>query len=221
MNTIEYYADDSDTGKFFVCFDRYYIFEINPNDDKPIWKLLETDGEHWDAVHQRIYRNFRVDRISKEDLPRALPPVPDAVPEIQKMVKTKSEQSTPVVFDTNRFPLVAYQLRRTDNPIAHGFIVLYEDTYESLLGDGEFHYPQAFFFTQADAKTYIAEQTGKSMKYHLRYVTIELKGNGLCCPEIQRKMFDHVSAEEVLRLAEVQLTNPFSPVFNNPLRQPL
>lgn len=77
---IEYYDDTWDSGKYFVCINRHWIFVANPKDELPEWRLVNTNYRYWDSVHQRIYRNFKADSISKEDLPANLPPPPDSIP---------------------------------------------------------------------------------------------------------------------------------------------
>ena len=80
MHNIEYYDDSWDSSCFFVCIDKYYIFAADRKSKSPKWEFIDPRGIRWDAVHQRIYRNGRADKISKEELPANFPPPPDAIP---------------------------------------------------------------------------------------------------------------------------------------------
>jgi len=80
MHDIEYYDDSWDSSCFFVCIDRYYIFAADRKSKSPKWEFIDPRGIRWDAVHQRIYRNGRADKVSKEDLPANFPPPPDSIP---------------------------------------------------------------------------------------------------------------------------------------------
>lgn len=79
VREIEYYDDTWDSSNYLVCFDRHYIFAVRPKDAEPKWEFLHPDGARWDAVHQRVYRNFRADRINRDQLPANLPPPPDFI----------------------------------------------------------------------------------------------------------------------------------------------
>ena len=68
MHDIEYYDDSWDSNCFFVCIDRYYIFAADRKSKSPKWEFIDPRGIRWDAVHQRIYRNGRADKVSKKVL---------------------------------------------------------------------------------------------------------------------------------------------------------
>ena len=79
--SVEYYDDTWDSGCYFTCINRDYIFAIRPDDPEPRWECINLNYARWDAVHQRIYRNFRADKITKEQLPLSLPPPPSEIPQ--------------------------------------------------------------------------------------------------------------------------------------------
>jgi len=193
---IEYYDDTWDSNRYLACFGRHYICAIRPNDPEPKWEFLPTNGAHWDAVHQRVYRNFRADRIDKEQLPPSLPPPPTEVP-LEVMNPPPPPPTKPVRAED--FPVVAEYLHTCSGRGTAAFhLVLFEDTYESLNGDGEFHYPEIVFFDLKDAENYERDKSG-CYKYHIRPGVIWLDGDVIRY-EVPGRMFDHFSGEEVLRL---------------------
>lgn len=194
--SIEYYDDTWNSSSYLACFDRRYICAIRPSDPDPKWKFLATNGVHWDAVHQRVFRNFRADRIEKENLPTSLPPPPTEVPpEIMNPPPPPPEKP----IRTEDFPVVSEYLHACPGRgTAAIHLVLFEDTYESAHGDGEFHYPEAAFFELEDAKTYEGDKSG-GYKYHIRPGVIWLDQDTIGC-EVPARLFDHFSGEDVLRL---------------------
>ena len=197
---IEYYDDWSDSGNYFVCIDRHYIFAANGEDTVPHWKLLNSDYAHWDAVHQRIYRQFRLSRIKKEDLPPHLPPPPEGIPPEALSPPSSPPSKLHLAQD---YPVLNKHLRQCGGGVVKLFLVLFEDTYESLLGDGEFHYPETIFFNYESAVAFeVAKKDQRA--YHIRPGVMWLDGDTIKC-EVPGKLFDHFSDEEVLSMANAKI----------------
>lgn len=197
---IEYYDDSWDSGKYFVCINRHYIFAANPKDELPEWTLLNSDYQYWDAVHQRIYRNFRADRISKEDLPANLPPPPDSIPPEALNPPPPAPLKQFLAAD---YPVLNQYLHQCDGGASVYFLVLGEDQYESLQGDGRFHYPEAIFFDLVSATAFKqAPQSG--YRYHIRPGLILLDGDHIEC-QLTCRLFDHFNSEMVLSMLTAKL----------------
>lgn len=196
IREIEYYDDTWDSSNYLVCFNHHYIFAIRPNDPEPKWEFLPINSARWDAVHQRAYRNFRADRIERDQLPASLPPPPTELPP-EAINPPPSPPPKPILADD--FPVVTEFLHNCEG---HGtaaiHLVLYEDIYESGQGDGEFHYPEIAFFDLEAAKSYKGEASG-GYRYHIRPGVIWLDGDTIGY-EVPRRIFDHFSGEEVLQL---------------------
>ena len=111
MHDIEYYDDSWDSSCFFVCIDRYYIFAADRKSKSPKWEFIDPRGIRWDAVHQRIYRNGRADKVSKEDLPANFPPPPDSIPAEAINLPPLPKQA-PLLAET--YPAVAKHLSAFD-----------------------------------------------------------------------------------------------------------
>jgi hypothetical protein len=199
VREIEYYDDTWDSSNYLVCFNRYYIFAIRPKDAEPKWEYLHPDGARWDAVHQRVYRNFDADRISRDQLPATLPPPPDSIaPELLLPLPPPP----PEIFLRADYPNLDKRLQGRDGAMPL-YLILMEDRYESLHGDGKFHYPETIFFGEGEALTFKAS-SDDSYTYYIRAGLIWLDGDNIEC-KMPRRTFDHFSYGEVMRLAEPKL----------------
>ena len=196
IREIEYYDDTWDSSNYLVCFNRYYIFAIRPNDPEPKWEFLPIDSARWDAVHQRVYRNFRADRIEKDQFPAFLPPPPTELP---PEAINPPPPPPPKPIRTEDFPVVTEYLHNSEGRgTAAIHLVLCEDIWESSYGDGVFHYPEIVFFDLESAKSYEGNGTGWD-RFHIRPGVIWLDGDTIGY-EVPRRVFDHFSGKEVLRL---------------------
>jgi hypothetical protein len=193
---IKYYDDTWDSSNYLACFNRHYICAIRPSDPEPKWEFLSTNGAQWDAVHQRVYRNFGAECIDKDQLPASLPPLPTEVP----LEVMNPPPPPPKLIPTADFPVVTKYLHDCEGrgtAVIH--LVLYEDIYESTNGDGVFHYPEIAFFDLEAAKNYEGDKSG-CYRYHIRPGLIWLDGETIGC-EMPRRLFDHFTNSEVLQLA--------------------
>lgn len=198
VREVEYYEDDYTDGRYYTCINRHYIFQIRVSDPAPKWECINLDYGRWDAIHQKIYRNFKASDIQKSDLPATLPPPPDSVP---PEVINPPPPPPPEPLRAEDFPVAAEYLHScVGRGTAALHLVLYEDRYESLNGDGEFHYPEAVFFDLESAKNYNDDDSGW-MKYHIRPGVIWLDRDTIGC-EVPRRIFDHFSDRDVLKLTE-------------------
>jgi hypothetical protein len=85
------------------------------------------------------------------------------------------------------------------------FVVLFEDTYETALGDGEFHYFRDVFLTREDAQRYVDRNASESERLHLRSMTLGLDHATFTFPEFTPQLFDRYEAEGVLAALEARL----------------
>lgn len=200
--SVEYYDDTWDSGCYFTCINRDYIFAIRPDDPEPRWECINLNYARWDAAHQRIYRNFRADPISREQLPRSLPTPPCEIPQ-EVLNPPPPEPPEPIRLE--EYPDLVEYLRRCDGQgTAALHLVLFEDTYESSLGDGEFHYPEIVFFDLESARNYSPEKS-EWYKYHIRPGVVWLDGESIGC-KVPGRLFDHFSIRDVLKLTTAAIT---------------
>lgn len=199
MHEIEYYDDTWDSSSYLVCFNRYYIFAIRPKDADPKWEFLHPDGARWDAVHQRVYRNFRADRINQDQLPANLPPPPDS---IAPDLLIPLPPPPPKIFLRDDYPNLDKRLQNRDGAMPL-YLVLMEDLYETSYGDGKFLYPEALFFSDEEARAFNGSGDG-AYAYHVRTGLVWLTDSEIGC-KAPGWTYDHFTDEDVMRLAETKL----------------
>ena len=85
------------------------------------------------------------------------------------------------------------------------FVVLHEDSYETMLGDGEFHYLGGVFLTREEAQDYLGQNHGEWNRFHLRMMSIKLDHGVFIFPDFRPERYDHHKAEEVLIELEFRL----------------
>jgi len=220
---IEYYDDWWDSDNYFVCINRHYIFAANRNDKSPQWMLINSNYDYWDAIHQRIYRNYRSDKIRKEDLPTHFPPPPETIP--PEAINPPPPPPPPLnPIPADRYPVLTEHISELNGKSKLVYLVLEEDLYESMHGDGEFHYPSKIFFDSESATLFVSRDHHEYTKYHSRQGLIQLTGGILEC-DIQPMLFDHFSSDEVLSLANQKIVQDQSGkeqtrlgAITNPLR---
>src|ERR1700730_11489124 len=151
--TISYYEDDEAQIVYACLGDTGFdgILRIrSPVTAQSVWEWIPRGSEHWDAVHQKIYRNFRATKLEPAAI-AAMPPLP----------ADTSEPPPPTVIKElpcSDYPALTSFLREKTPPTIQLFAVLGEDTYESSFGDGEFHYlePASLSQTEDEARQYMA-----------------------------------------------------------------
>ena len=201
MLDIEFYDDSWDSSYYFPCIEKYYIFAADRNAESPKWELIDPRGIRWDAVHQRIYRNGRADKISKAELPANFPPPPDSIPP-EAINLPPLPKEAQLLAET--YPAVTKYLGTLENKSFEIYVVLIEDLYESELGDGKFHYLDSIFIDQASAEEYCTKSKTDTDAYHLRKCRVKLDGAVILC-QLSKQPFDHLSGWEVLKLMNDKL----------------
>jgi hypothetical protein len=203
MLEIEYYDDSWDSNYYFVCINRYHIFAANRTSKSPTWEYIDPRGYLWDAFHQRIYRNQRSDKIDKEEIPKNFPPTPDSIPESLLNLPPLPPPPPLLLKD---YPVVKKYFENLSNHSAEIYVVLLEDLYESLHGDGKFHYMDSVFIQKTDALKYCAEKKTEFDFYHLRICNLKIESENISC-EVASRPFDHISDEGILVLMTALLSN--------------
>ena len=167
------------------------------------WTFLVPGSPVWDAVHQRIYRNPRVEEVDPEKLQPRLPLLPEIPP--GPFPEWKEYFLPEVPIDVGRYPSAAGFLRRQKGERIMLFVVLHEDRYETMLGDGEFHYFEGAFLTREEAQAHMDQKRGEWDVLHLRRMSVELEGGKFSFPDFRPERYDRYRAEEVLQALETRL----------------
>jgi hypothetical protein len=199
--TVSYYEDD-EAEIVYACLGemaREGILRIRRPATGQSWEWISRGSEHWDAVHQKIYRNFGATRLESPAI-AGLPPLPD---------DTVEPPPPPIIKELpcTDYPALTSYLRERAPPAAELFAVLGEDTYESSQGDGEFHYLEraSVSRTEGEARQYIAEAESASdsgySRYHVRHFQVILNEHLIRC-DLQKEIFDQWKVPETLAAAE-------------------
>ena len=201
------YFRDFDTDAVYACVGPMAaeaLFRLrDPAASGAQWEFLVPNSPAWDAIHQRIYRNPRVDEVSPGEFPAPLPPLPEIPRGPFPDWKTYYLPAQPI--HASRFPSVARFLEARDPKTAPVFIVLREDTYETMLGDGEFHYFQDVFLTEEHAQRHLEQARSEWERPHLRMMTIRLDSGEFTFPDFNPQLFDRYRMEDVLAALEARL----------------
>ena len=206
--TVAYYRDFDD--RVYACVGPMAseaLFRLTPPlIGTPHWEFLVPDSPVWDSAHQEIFRNGRAERIWPEKFPIALPPLPPIPPGPFPKWKDHFLPASPI--RVGQFPSIAALFAAGRPGGVTAFVVLFEDPYETSLGDGEFHYFRDAFLTREDAERYVQQTQSDTERFHLRSMTIALDGNTFAFPDFDPKLFDRYSVEEVLLVLEARLGRP-------------
>mgnify|MGYP000284795328 CR=1 FL=1 len=191
------FYEDDDTGTVYACvgpmgFDAIYRL-MDSECEEARWQFLVRHDDEWDAVHQMIYRNFRASQLESADMPPDTPTVPVEPPPIKKMWPSESGE-----VGAADYPSIAAFLRHQPDQSADLYIALYEDTYETSTGDGEFHYFKKAFTDEASAQAYINDHTDGWMRWRPRTLPVKCVGSRLTWMGYKPQTFDHYTVEQVL-----------------------
>jgi hypothetical protein len=166
------------------------------------WAFLVPDSPEWDAAHQGIFRNARVAAVTPETaaaLP-PLPPIPSGpFPEWKEHFLPREPISTA------KYPRIARFFAAGRHEQVTLCVVLYEDTYETSFGDGEFHYFRDVFDAREDAERVMAGKRGEWERLHLRTMSVRLDRGAFVFTDFAPQLYDRYKPEEVLVAWEARL----------------
>jgi hypothetical protein len=177
------------------------IFRLMAGDTQ--WEFLVPNSPTWDAAHQCIYRNFRVEGIRLDAFPAPLPALPKIPHDLFPDWRDYFLPKRPI--RAWRYRTVAKLLKARDQETVTVFVVLDEDIYETAFGDGEFHYFRDVFLTRDDAQRYMDQNQSEWHRFHLRTMAIQLEHKVLVFPDFQPELFDHYEVKKVLTALEARL----------------
>ena len=192
--------------KYFECTDSGNLYAVDAESrgifqlyrDKRStgpWVFLAPETEAWDAVHQKIYRNGRATEVEPGT---AVPPVPPA-PE-GPFPSWAENLGKGRVLPAVRYPGVA----RWAGTRGVVYVVLEEDSYESMFGDGCFRYLSDVFVDRAEARR-AAASAGKWQSMTVQSFTLKARDGYLYAPDFGPGLFEHYKLEEVLDKLEARL----------------
>ncbi len=182
------------------------------------WTFHPAGSVAWDSFHQGVYRNPKANRLTSEDLERrGIPPPP-----------ADQYRGAPAVAWKDQFnaelPLSAVPPGILDRLKEHGsretsvYLVLYEDVYETAFGDGCYLYPQAAFWSEQEAQSFLQLCLKKESerpkdevgyKYRLKEIRFRTDETGQkLSADLNIETYEHYSVDDVVRLLADKAENP-------------
>ena len=195
---IEYYSDD---GIFVACINNGFDGMFICRSSKPgsTWEFIQSGTVMWDSLHQEIYRNGGFDSCEINQT-RYLPPLPP-IPE-NKPVKWRDNFIPENDIKSIDYPNIEKNLGDQIDNSQTLYIILSEDRYETILGDGEFlYYKNLIYFTESDADKYALENSSEERlgrKYHVRSIKIKLDGGTIIPVIFECDIFEHFKLLDIL-----------------------
>jgi hypothetical protein len=207
--SVEYFADfDGYPIYASIEYGSKGIFRLGRDDAK--WEFVQPGSPHWDDIHQTLYWSRKVDNLTAVQI-AALPPLPP-IPEYKRL--SWRDYFLPAhPLNVSDYPNLAGMLKAQVNPAVTVSVLLHEDRYETMLGDGEFHYLHSVFLEEPEAITYSLEHKEEWSEYHLRKITFSLQENHIEFSDFNPERFDHFSVEEVLAMLEKALEKKEKSLF--------
>jgi hypothetical protein len=162
------------------------------------WQHLQAGSKEWDYFHQLVYRNFKADELTEQELALRGIALPDleAYASKAKPVAWSQNFDGEVSFESVN-PEVLADLLARPSPQAL-FVVLIEDAYESAFGDGVALDAEAAFLDEAPARAFLDYKNAeneKRKKDELGY-RFTLKSISVSVDTVQRQVVAQLNIEK-------------------------
>ena len=201
------YFKDIDTEAVYACVGPMggnAVFRLSrPSASDASWEFLVPNSPIWDAVIQRIYRNTRVEEVSPDEFHPQLPSLPEIpcgpFPEWKEYFLPEQP------IHASQYPSVTKLLNGEEDEAVVVFVILHEDSYETMLGDGEFHYLGGVFLNREEAQDCMDQNRGEWSRLHLRTMSVKLDHDVFIFPDFRPERYDRYKVKEVLEALEAHL----------------
>ncbi|MCK4792991.1 MAG: hypothetical protein KAV87_55185 [Desulfobacteraceae bacterium] len=201
MASIEWYRTDSDLILGF-CGKKgsrgVYRYWLNQSDT---WEFCHAGTKEWDRYHQKVYRQGRADPIKFNELKGKVPPVPlprQLPPKAIRDVVDLPEKAAPYTSATNE---LLERINACPGRRLPAYVVLMEDRYESVLGDGTYRHFESAFFDESSAQSHIENdfEPHEFIEFHIREVHLVASENGVVLDTKGAKIspFDHFGLRQI------------------------
>jgi len=175
-----------------------------------LWEYHPPVSLVWDSFHQQVYRNFKAEALSVEEMERSGVRMPDLaacdVPAHGRSWADNFNAEAPF----SAVPRgVLPELRRHAGEEMEVFLVLMEDRYETSFGDGRFLYPTAAFWTRNAAECHMRQlvqnETDPAKREWYQYSLKQVRllpddSTGAVKAMLDINPYEHYTIEDVLRL---------------------
>ena len=202
---IQYYQED---GLFCACINHGHdgIFIYRLYDENPTWEFVQPGTVSWDSLHQEIYRNYKFTPCKINEV-YDLPPLPQ-IPKVES-IQWKDNFLPDKETKASGYPNIRKLLKEFPDQSITLFILLFEDRYETALGDGKFlYYKGKIYFSESDAADYSEKNTSDEKygpKYHVRSIKIRLENDSINPVDFEVGMFEHFELIKILEDLELLL----------------
>lgn len=167
------------------------------------WIRLNARTARWDFFHQKIYWAHRASPVEDDRIGREFPALPDPPPEQEPLTELEEKQLLSS-FPAQEFPRVAAWLKAQPGNEVVLFVVLEEDDYERLHGDGCFRHLLRIVATRQEADRLVAA-TPEMYSRHTREARLKLRDETIEIPKLEQEDFDTHSPFLVLRTLESEM----------------
>ncbi len=118
------------------------------------WTFHPEGSTRHDSLHQEVHRNHHADTLTQEEFAQLGIPLPD-VEQYRGAPTARWEDN--ISLSAAAFEVPAALRARLESGPSSAWLVLLEDHYETMFGDGEYLYPRAAFWDKVDAEHYIED----------------------------------------------------------------
>lgn len=172
------------------------------------WEFYPAGSVVWDNYHQAVYRNFRADSLTEDDLKeRKIPLPPDIDYENIPIVSWKDNFTARV--NLEKIPSFCIdRMNKWKEGKGNVFIVLEEDEYETGLGDGKFLDLKAAFWDRTSAERYLkgkerqrkiySETKSCWYKHYLKTIPVTVdKALKIAAADLNIDSYEHYDLESI------------------------
>lgn len=167
------------------------------------WIRVNPRSDRWDYYHQKIFRAHRAYPIEDERIGRDFPELPDPPPEPEPLSELEQKHLASS-FPADDYLLVAAWLAELPDQEVQGFVLLQEDNYETMFGDGCFRDMEGIALTEEAAHRF-QQETPKGYGRYCRAFRMALRNARIEFPEIETKTFDRHTPYTVLMGLQLSL----------------
>jgi hypothetical protein len=178
-HSIEWFRTDSDLILGF-CGKKgswgVYRYWLNQSDT---WEFCHAGTKEWDRYHQKVYWKGDADPIKFNELKGKVPPFPRKLPPRAICdVADLPEKEEPYTSATNE---LLEKINTSPGRRLPVYVVLMENRYETVLGDGCYRDFESAFFDESSAKSHIENdfEPHEFVEFHIRKVHLMTKENGV------------------------------------------
>ena len=200
---MRYFEDVRDSGNVYATSGGVAgIFRLfNQDRETGPWTFLIPYTDGWDFTHQMIFRNFECEEISHDkflamNLPPPLPKEPEG-PFLSHAENLGRGKRLPV----KGYPHVSAWISSTS--LATVWVVLHEDLYETMFGDGKFcDFSNAFISRELAVDWIKLRQPGQLDHYLITSFSVSQNGSEIYSEDFNPGHFEHYSFERCVDCIE-------------------